>query len=94
MAERGHSMESIKASIESRKPDFDAYIDPQKKDADIVIQVLPSQLVNDPDGKFLRVRFIQKFDKKTFDPSFLFDEGSTLSWIPCGRKLTCSFPGE
>lgn len=20
-------------------------------------------------------------------------EGSTISWIPCGRKLTCSFPG-
>lgn len=26
MKERGHSLESIKASIESRKPDFDAYI--------------------------------------------------------------------
>ena len=39
MAERGHSLESIKASIEARKPDFDAYIDPQKKYADIVIQV-------------------------------------------------------
>ena len=39
MAERGHSLESIKASIESRKPDFDAYIDPQKKKADVIIQV-------------------------------------------------------
>jgi phosphoribulokinase len=39
MAERGHSLESIKASIESRKPDFDAYIDPQKKEADVIIQV-------------------------------------------------------
>lgn len=39
MAERGHSLESIKASIEARKPDFDAYIDPQKKDADVIIQV-------------------------------------------------------
>lgn len=39
MAERGHSMESIKKSIESRKPDFDAYVDPQKKDADMIIQV-------------------------------------------------------
>ena len=28
-----------------------------------------------------------------FDPAYLFDEGSTISWIPCGRKLTCSFPG-
>ncbi len=37
--ERGHSVESIKQSIESRKPDFDAYIDPQKKHADIILQV-------------------------------------------------------
>ena len=39
MAERGHSEESIKASIEARKPDFDAFIDPQKKKADVIIQV-------------------------------------------------------
>ena len=39
MEERGHSMESIKASIEARRPDFDAYIDPQKKHADVIIQV-------------------------------------------------------
>ena len=37
--ERGHSVESIKQSIDSRKPDFDAYIDPQKKHADIILQV-------------------------------------------------------
>ncbi len=42
MAERGHSLDSIKKSIEARKPDFDAYIDPQKKDADVIIQVLPA----------------------------------------------------
>ena len=43
--ERGHSIESIKESIEARKPDFDAHIDPQKNKADCVIQVpfcLPS----------------------------------------------------
>ena len=39
MKERGHSEESIRQSIESRKPDFDAYIDPQKEKADVVIQV-------------------------------------------------------
>ncbi len=39
MAERGHTLESIKQSIEARKPDFDAYIDPQKEHADVVIQV-------------------------------------------------------
>jgi uridine kinase len=93
MAERGHSLDSIKKSIESRKPDFDAYIDPQKKHADMIIQVLPTQLVPDDEGKILRVRLIQKEGKKLFDPVYLFDEGSTISWIPCGRKLTCSFPG-
>ena len=41
----------------------------------------------------LRVRFIQKEGVDFFKPAFLFDEGSTISWIPCGRKLTCSFPG-
>ena len=47
MQERGHSLESIKASIESRKPDFDAFVDPQKQYADVVIQVLPTQLIPD-----------------------------------------------
>ncbi|GAB4823574.1 hypothetical protein N2152v2_010620 [Parachlorella kessleri] len=94
MAERGHSLESIKASIEARKPDFDAYIDPQKKKADLIIQVLPTQLIPDEkEGKILRVRMIQKESKKNFDPVYLFDDGSTVSWIPCGRKLTCSYPG-
>jgi phosphoribulokinase len=93
MAERGHSMASVQASIEARKPDFDAYIDPQKKNADVIIQVLPTQLVDDKEGKILRVRLIQKEGMKLFDPTYLFDEGSTISWVPCGRKLTCSFPG-
>jgi phosphoribulokinase len=64
MAERGHSLESIKASIDARKPDFDAYIDPQKKKADVIIEVLPTQLVPDEkEGKILRVRLIQKEGK-------------------------------
>ncbi|GAA0142063.1 hypothetical protein Leryth_000540 [Lithospermum erythrorhizon] len=94
MAERGHSLESIKASIEARKPDFEAYIDPQKQYADAVIEVLPTQLIPDDNGgKILRVRLIQKEGVKNFNPVYLFDEGSTISWIPCGRKLTCSYPG-
>ena len=39
MKERGHSLESIKASIAARKHDFDAFIDPQKKYADVILQV-------------------------------------------------------
>jgi hypothetical protein len=36
---------------------------------------------------------IQKEGVANFEPAYLFDEGSTISWVPCGRKLTCSFPG-
>ncbi|XP_058079634.1 phosphoribulokinase, chloroplastic-like [Magnolia sinica] len=94
MAERGHSLESIKASIGARKPDFDTYIDPQKQFADAVIEVLPTQLIlDDNEGKILRVRMVMKEGVKYFNPVYLFDEGSTISWIPCGRKLTCSYPG-
>ncbi|KAL5216163.1 hypothetical protein ABZP36_007564 [Zizania latifolia] len=94
MAERGHSLESIKASIEARKPDFDAYIDPQKQHADAVIEVLPTRLIPDDDeGKVQRVKLIMKEGVKHFAPAYLFDEGSTISWVPCGRKLSCSYPG-
>merc|ERR1719335_1476879 len=83
MEERGHSLESIKASIDARKPDFDAYVAPQRANSDLVIQVLPTALTNDETGKILKVKFIQKLGKENYDPSYIFDEGSTVSWIPC-----------
>lgn len=68
--------------------------DPQKQYADAVIEVLPTRLIpNDNEGKILRVRLIMKEGVEHFNPVYLFDEGSTISWIPCGRKLTCSYPG-
>jgi phosphoribulokinase len=94
MAERGHTYEDVIASINSRKPDFDAYIDIQKQYADVVIQVLPTNLIpNDQERKVLRVRLIQREGVENLKPVYLFDEGSTIDWIPCGRKLTCSYPG-
>ncbi len=94
MAERGHTYEDVLAAINSRKPDFEAYIDPQKKFADVVIQVLPTQLIkDDQERKVLRVQMIQRDGVDGFEPAYLFDEGSTIDWIPCGRKLTCSYPG-
>merc|ERR1711966_275875 len=39
--ERGWTVEAVKEQIEARKPDFDAYIEPQKNKADVVIQVPP-----------------------------------------------------
>jgi phosphoribulokinase len=94
MAERGHTYEDVLASINARRPDFEAYIDVQKQYADVVIQILPTQLIpNDKERKILRVRLIQKEGVASFEPVYLFDEGSTIDWIPCGRKLTCSYPG-
>ncbi len=94
MAERGHTYEDILASINARRPDFDAYIDPQKQHADVVIQILPTKLIKEEKpGTVLRVRLIQKEDVQDFAPVYLFDEGSTINWVPCGRKLTCSYPG-
>lgn len=93
MAERGHRYEDVIASINARKPDFNAYIDPQKQHADIVIQIMPTQLIEDKEGKYLRVRLIQKEGIEGLSPVYLFDEGSTIDWRPCGRKLTCAYPG-
>mmetsp|Transcript_11949 Transcript_11949/g.19809 ORF Transcript_11949/g.19809 Transcript_11949/m.19809 type:complete len:394 (-) Transcript_11949:96-1277(-) len=92
MEERGHSLESIMASIEARKPDFDAYIDPQKQFADMVVEVLPTDL--DPeDKKTLRVRCIQKEGVENFSPCYLFDEGSNIEWTPAPGKLSSPEPG-
>lgn len=93
MAERGHTYEDVVASINARKPDFEAYIDPQKQYADVVIQILPTQLIEDKESKILRVRLVQKEGVDGFEPVYLFDEGSTIDWRPCGRKLTCAYPG-
>jgi phosphoribulokinase len=94
MAERGHTYEDVLASINARKPDFEAYIDPQKKYADVVLQVLPTNLIpDDKERKVLRVQMVQRNGVEGFEPAYLFDEGSTIHWTPCGRKLTCSYPG-
>jgi len=93
MAERGHTYEDVLASINARKPDFEAYIEPQREFADVVIQILPTQLIEDHESKYLRVRLIQKDGRADFSPVYLFDEGSTIDWRPCGRKLTCAYPG-
>ncbi|KAL3939777.1 MAG: hypothetical protein SGBAC_005554 [Bacillariaceae sp.] len=92
MEERGHSLESIMASIEARKPDFDSYIDPQKKDSDMIIEVLPTAL-DEEDKKTLRVRCIQKDGVSDFAPCYLFDQGSSIEWTPASTKLSAPAPG-
>jgi len=93
MAERGATMEDVQAAIDARKPDFAAYVEPQKAKADIIIQVLMSDLVDDPTGKFLKVKYIQKKSVTSCEAPFLFDKGSMISWTPNTDKLTVSDPG-
>lgn len=94
MAERGHTLENILASIESRKPDFSQFVDPQKRDCDVVMEILPTRLIpDDTERKVLRVRLLQDENNESFNPIYLYDEGSTIDWVPCGRKLSCSYPG-
>merc|ERR1711990_695268 len=93
IAERGATMEEVQAAIDGRKPDFAAYVEPQKTKAGIVVQVLFSDLIDDPTGKFLKVKLITKNSLKDISPPFLMDEGADVTWIPNGDKLTFSDPG-
>jgi len=89
-AERGHSIESIKAAIEGRKADFAEFVEPQKSQADVVIQVQPSDVVPDETGKYLKVRLIQKNGVKGFKPTYLIDAGSEFTWVPDASKVASS----
>merc|ERR1711937_342438 len=73
-------------------PDFDAYIEPQKAFADYVIEVLPTDLDRE-DKKTLKVRAIQKKGVPDFNPTYLFDEGSEITWTPSTEKLSTPAPG-
>jgi len=92
IAERGATIEDVKKAIAGRKDDFAAYVEPQKEKADIVIQVLLSDLIDDPDGKFLKVKFIQK-KSLNIKPAYMFDEGSKVTWVPNTKNLAYSDPG-
>ena len=92
IAERGATMEEVQAAIDARKPDFAAYVEPQKAKADIVVQVLLSDLIDDPTGKFLKVKLIQSKDAPVA-PAYFFDEGASIEWTPNAKKLTTNAPG-
>merc|ERR1719327_1421864 len=93
IAERGATMEEVQAAIDARKPDFAAYVEPQKARADIVVQVLMSDLIDDPTGKFLKVKLITKKGLDSVSGPYLFDEGASVTWVPNGDKLTTEAPG-
>ena len=93
IAERGATMEEVQAAIDGRKPDFAAFVEPQKEKADIIIQVLLSDIHDDKTGKFLKVKYIQKKSCTKCEAPFIFDEGAEVTWTPNGSKLTTTPPG-
>merc|ERR1719258_516720 len=86
IAERGATMEDVQAAIDSRKPDFAAFVEPQKEKADIVVQVLLSDLIDDPSGKFLKVKLIQK-KASPVSNAYFFDEGAKIEWVPNADQI-------
>ncbi|WP_218082923.1 phosphoribulokinase [Anthocerotibacter panamensis] len=84
MAERGHTYDDVMKAINSRKPDFTAYIDPQKQFADVILEILPSELPEKPGGlKIVKARLVQQEGNPVYDPAYLFDKAiSDLCWRP------------
>merc|ERR1712176_1331026 len=60
----------------------------QRDKAEIIIQVLMSDLIDDDSGKFLKVKYIQKKSVTCVSQPYLFDEGSKICWTPNAAKLT------
>ena len=56
-------------------------------------QVLFSDLIDDPTGKYLKVKLITKNKLTKIAPPYLMDEGAEVTWTPNGDKLTTSAPG-
>merc|ERR1719453_1938476 len=56
VAERGWTEEQVRADIQKRLPDFSAFVDPQKANADVILRYEPS----DKGLPFLKVKLIQK----------------------------------
>merc|ERR1712146_502967 len=79
MAERGWTLEQVKESIEARKPDFSAYVEPQLGEADVVISVLPSETSKADVGQHLKVKLVQVMNKSGLDPTFMLSKDATIT---------------
>ena len=71
--ERGHTEQSVLASIEARKVDYESYISPQKYYADIVVQLTPSQLILTYKTN-LSYQWAREFECEIRDKSVIFSD--------------------
>lgn len=85
--ERGWTVDQVKESIEQRKPDFAAYVAPQREFSDVVISVLPSSISSEPVGKHLKVKLIQQKSKAGFTPSYVLTPEASVKVVPTTVKV-------
>merc|ERR1712037_805935 len=81
VAERGWTEEQVRADIEKRLPDFSAYVDPQKANADVILRYEPS----DQGLPYLKVKLIQK--KGSLFPAITLKKDIVLTGSKPGAKL-------
>merc|ERR1719222_1444333 len=81
VAERGWTEEQVREDIEKRLPDFSAYVDPQKANADVILRYEPS----DKDLPYLKVKLIQK--KGSLFPAISLKKDIVLTGSKPGAKL-------
>jgi len=81
VAERGWTEEQVRADIEKRLPDFSAYVDPQKANADVILRYEPS----DQGLPYLKVKLIQK--KGSLFPAISLKKEVVLTGSKPGAKL-------
>jgi len=81
VAERGWTEEQVKADIEKRLPDFSAYVDPQKANADVILRYEPS----DQGLPYLKVKLIQK--KSSLFPAIKLKKDVALTGSKPGATL-------
>jgi len=81
VAERGWTEEQVRQDIDKRLPDFSAYVDPQKANADVVLRYEPS----DKGLPYLKVKLIQK--KGGAFPMITLKNDLTLSGSKPGATL-------
>merc|ERR1712087_735795 len=81
VAERGWTEDQVRQDIEKRLPDFSAYVDPQKANADVILRYEPS----DKGLPYLKVKLIQK--KGGAFPMITLKKDLTLSGSKPGATL-------
>jgi len=86
-AERGWTVDQVVQSIEQRKPDFAAYVSPQREFSDVVISVLPSTISKETLGKHLKVKLLQRTDKDGFNPAYILKSDAAVKVVPTDVKV-------